>query len=54
MVYMPWALGSLAAIYACFAVALMHVLVYGIGGLINLANPGISPSETVMIWAAKT
>ncbi len=42
-----------AAVYACFAVALMQVLVYGIGGLINLANPGISPSETVMIWAAK-
>ena len=42
-----------AAVYACFAVALMQVLVYGIGGLINLANPGISPAETVMIWAAK-
>ena len=42
-----------AAVYACFAVALMQVLVYGIGGLINLANPEISPSETVMIWAAK-
>ena len=42
-----------AAVYACFAVALMQVLVYGIGGLINLANSGLSPSETVMIWAAK-
>ena len=42
-----------AAVYACFAVALMQVLIYGIGGLINLANPNISPSETVMIWAAK-
>jgi len=42
-----------AAVYACFAVALMQVLIYGIGGFINLANPNISPSETVMIWAAK-
>ena len=42
-----------AAVYACFAVALMQILIYGIGGLINLANPNISPSETVMIWAAK-
>lgn len=42
-----------AAVYACLAVALMQVLIYGIGGFINLANPTISPSETVMIWAAK-
>ena len=42
-----------AAVYACIAVALMQVLIYGIGGFINLANPHISPSETVMIWAAK-
>lgn len=42
-----------AAVYACLAVALMQVLIYGIGGFINLANPNISPSETVMIWAAK-
>ena len=27
------------AIYACFAVALMQILIYGIGGLINIANP---------------
>lgn len=42
-----------AAIYACIAVALMQILIYGVGGLINLANPDISPSETVMIWAAQ-
>ena len=42
-----------SAIYACFAVILMSMLIYGIGGLINLANPNISPSETVVIWAAK-
>ena len=43
-----------AAVYACLAVALMQILIYGIGGFINLANPTISPSETVMIWAAKS
>ena len=42
-----------AAVYACLAVALMQILIYGIGGFINLANPSITPSETVMIWAAK-
>ena len=42
-----------AAIYACFAVALMQILIYGVGGLINVANAEISPAETVIIWAAK-
>jgi len=42
-----------AAIYACIAVALLQILIYGVGGLINNANPNISPSETVMIWAAQ-
>ncbi|MEE4660250.1 MAG: sodium:solute symporter family protein [Halieaceae bacterium] len=42
-----------SAIYACFAVILMQILIYGGGGLINLANPDISPVETVMLWAAK-
>ncbi|MBT4518985.1 MAG: sodium:solute symporter family protein [Halieaceae bacterium] len=42
-----------AAIYSCFAVILMQLLIYGIGGLINIANPDITPSETVIIWAAK-
>ncbi len=42
-----------SAIYACFAVILIQILIYGLGGLINLANPNINPSETVMIWAAK-
>ncbi|MEH6584396.1 MAG: sodium:solute symporter family protein [Halioglobus sp.] len=42
-----------SAIYACFAVILVQILIYGLGGLINLANPDIAPSETVMIWAAK-
>lgn len=43
-----------AAILACFCVIVLQMLVYGIGGLINLANTDITPSETVLIWAAKT
>jgi len=42
-----------ASIYACFAVIFMQILIYGAGGVINLANPDISQSETVMIWAAR-
>ncbi len=42
-----------AAIYACFAVIFLQILIYGVGGLINLANPDIAPSETVILWAAK-
>ncbi|RLA33799.1 MAG: sodium:solute symporter family protein [Gammaproteobacteria bacterium] len=43
-----------AAILACFFVIVLQMLIYGIGGLMNLANADITPSETVMIWAAKT
>jgi sodium/pantothenate symporter len=43
-----------AAILACLCVIVLQMLVYGIGGLINLANPDIIPSETVIIWAAKS
>ncbi len=42
-----------ASIYACFAVIFMQYLIYGAGGLINLANPAIEPAETVMLWAAQ-
>jgi sodium/pantothenate symporter len=42
-----------ASIYACFAVIFMQYLIYGAGGLINLANPAIEPAETVMLWAAR-
>lgn len=42
-----------AAILACFCVIVLQMLVYGIGGLINLAKSDITPSETVLIWAAK-
>ena len=41
-----------SAIYACLAVTFMQFLIYGAGGLINLADPGITPSETVIIWAS--
>jgi sodium/pantothenate symporter len=42
-----------ASIYACLAVIFMQYLIYGAGGLINLANPAIEPAETVMLWAAR-
>lgn len=41
-----------AAIYTCIVVGLLQLVIYGTGGLINLANPHIEPSETVMIWAS--
>lgn len=43
-----------AAILACFCVIVLQMLVYGIGGLMNLAKADIIPSETVLIWAAKS
>jgi Na+/proline symporter len=43
-----------AAIMASFCVIVLQMLIYGIGGLMNLANPDITPSETVVIWAAKS
>ncbi len=43
-----------AAILALFCVIVLQTLIYGIGGLMNLANPDITPSETVVIWAAKS
>jgi sodium/pantothenate symporter len=42
-----------AAIYTCLIVIFMQILIYGVGGLINLTNQEITPSETVMIWAAQ-
>ena len=41
-----------AAIYACVVVIFLQILIYGVGGVINLANPAIEPAETVLIWAA--
>jgi Na+/proline symporter len=43
-----------AAILACFCVIVLQMLIYGIGGLMNLAKADITPSETVLIWAAKS
>jgi len=43
-----------AAILASFCVIVLQMLIYGIGGLMNLANPDITPSETVVIWAARS
>ncbi|MDP5071374.1 MAG: sodium:solute symporter family protein [Congregibacter sp.] len=42
-----------SAIYACLVVIFMQILIYGAGGLINLAKYDIDPSETVMLWAAR-
>jgi sodium/pantothenate symporter len=42
-----------ASVYACFIVIIMQILIYGIGGVINIANPSISPSEAVIIWGAQ-
>jgi sodium/pantothenate symporter len=42
-----------AAIYACFVVIVLQAMIYGTGGFINLVNPDIEPSETVIIWAAQ-
>jgi sodium/pantothenate symporter len=42
-----------AAILACFCVIVLQMLVYGMGGLMNLAKTDITPSETVLIWGAK-
>jgi sodium/pantothenate symporter len=43
-----------AATIAAVVVALMQVLVYGMGGIINLGNPGIDPPDSAMIWASLT
>ncbi len=42
-----------AAIYTAIIVLLSQILIYGLGGIVNLANPDITPAETVIIWAAK-
>ncbi len=41
-----------AAIVAAIVVALMQVLVYGMGGIINLGAPDIDPPDSAMIWAS--
>jgi Na+/proline symporter len=42
-----------AALYACIAVIFLQFIIYGLGGIVNLINPNITPSETVLVWAAR-
>lgn len=42
-----------SALYACFIVVLLQIVIYALGGLVNLRNPDITPSETVLVWAAR-
>jgi sodium/pantothenate symporter len=41
-----------AAILACLVVALLQVIVYGMGGVINLGKSDITPPESATIWAS--
>ena len=41
-----------AATIACLAVALLQVMVYGMGGVINLGKADIVPPESATIWAS--
>lgn len=41
-----------AATLACVVVALLQVLVYGMGGVINLGDTNIVPPESATIWAS--
>jgi sodium/pantothenate symporter len=43
-----------SAILACLFVGLLQVMVYGLGGVINLGNPDIHPPESATIWASLT
>ena len=41
-----------ASIIACLVVALLQVMVYGMGGVINLGKVDIEPYESATIWAS--
>ena len=41
-----------SAVIAALVVALLQVMVYGMGAVINLGNPAISPPESATIWAS--
>ena len=41
-----------AATIAAVVVSLMQVMVYGMGGIINLGAPDIDPPDSAMIWAS--
>lgn len=43
-----------SAILACLFVGLLQVLVYGLGGVINLGKPDIEIPESATIWASLT
>jgi sodium/pantothenate symporter len=43
-----------SAILACLFVGLLQVMVYGLGGVINLGDPNIDPPESATIWASLT
>ncbi len=43
-----------AAIFACLAVGMLQVMVYGLGGVINLGDPNLDPPESATIWASLT
>ncbi|HIG59972.1 MAG TPA: sodium:solute symporter family protein [Gammaproteobacteria bacterium] len=42
-----------SAMYALIIVALLQTAIYVLGGLVNLVKTDITPSETVLVWAAK-
>jgi len=41
-----------SAVIAAMVVALLQVMVYGMGAVINLGNPAISPPESATVWAS--
>ena len=42
-----------SAIYAFIIVVLLQITIYGLGGVVNLVKSDITPSETVLVWAAR-
>jgi Na+/proline symporter len=42
-----------SAMYALVIVALLQTVIYGLGGIVNLVKSDITPSETVLVWAAR-
>ncbi|MDG1995720.1 MAG: sodium:solute symporter family protein [Emcibacteraceae bacterium] len=42
-----------SSIYAAMIIVFLQFFVYGLGGIVNIVNPDITPVETVIIWAAK-
>ncbi|MBT5153013.1 MAG: sodium:solute symporter family protein [Gammaproteobacteria bacterium] len=42
-----------SSMYALIIVALLQIIIYGLGGVVNLVKTDITPSETVLVWAAR-